>query len=159
MDLAVFDNILFLINFINFVSLVPIVYTSIKMLVLRCLCGFNLYFIVIFVYVLMTLVLLLISFGWRFDFIDLRNKNLRIAILAYFLFTILFIEMSERYLKEMEGKSVECECFKQEKTWLISLMVIRWVGVYFFGLILVAAGMYLFVRSKERIFSFPRSAF
>jgi hypothetical protein len=88
--------------------------------------------------------------------VNVSQKMIRIIIVAYFFVTIVFAKISSDYLEDIKTK--ECKCIDSDFNYmLMSQTVIRWVGVYCVGITLMVAGVILFLKSKSRPFSFPRS--
>ena len=142
------------INLVNLFVLIPVVYPAGKILIERCGCALDYNFAVICVYLLITVGILIGSIMTHLEILDLSNRSSRIIIVAYFLLTFIFVQSATSYI---EKKRIECACFSDSyKKLLFSLTVIRWIGVYFFGVILMSAGIFLFLKSKEQPFSFPR---
>lgn len=143
------------VNFINLVILLPVAYPFFRILGGWCACALDVDFMIIGVYLFITVATLVLSIVTSLEILYLSNRISRIIIVAYFLLTFVFVEASTRYINK---KRDECECFKDEyKKWLTSLTMVRWIGVYFFGVVLMSAGLFLFIRSNQQPFSFPRS--
>ena len=144
-----------LTNIIGLVMLLPIIYPMLMIMLRKCRCAIDFNFVVIVAYVILTIAILISSMLRAADIFDLSQKSARMIIVVYFLLTIVFVEVAMRYVEKERGN---CKCMEESyKSWLTSLIVIRWVGIYVFGVILLSAGLYLFIRSKQRPFSFPLS--
>lgn len=139
--------IFFLLNVINLIILLPPFISFLK-----CKCDINTSYWFIIAYLALTILIVIVSILINLNILDVSNELIRVGIIAYFLITVLFVESSMRY---MTNKNENCQCNTEQ--WLTSLTLIRVFGVYIFGIVLMSAGMFLFIRSKSRPFSFPRS--
>lgn len=153
MDSDIIGLLFIIINLINLILLVPIVYPIVRITMGWCQCAFDIDFIIIILYLIITLSIIIGSILTRLEILDINNRTSRVIIVAYFLLTFVFVEAGARYVKKTREN---CLCLKEDyKKMLTSLTVIRWLGVYLFGLVLISAGLYLFIRSNQRPFSFP----
>lgn len=153
-----FVTMLFIVvNILNLVVLLPMVYPMFKLISRGCKCAVDFDLVIILLYFAITLCILIGSLMTRLELLDISNRSARVTVVIYFLLTFVFVEAATRYIKK---KREGCECFKDEyKNWITSLTLVRWIGIYIFGLVFMSAGLYLFIRSEERPFSFPMRSY
>jgi|UniRef100_A0A6C0BFE3 hypothetical protein len=145
------SDILLISNIVTIFAIFPIIYYVYRMLTSGCSCAINWRFWCVIVYILITLGIVVGAL-----MVNVSQKMIRIIIVIYFFITIAFAKISSDYLQDLNKNN--CTCIDSDFNYmLLSQTVIRWVGVYCVGITLMVAGLILFLKSKTRPFSFPRS--
>lgn len=154
--------ILLIFNFVNLIILLPIIYPILLVFIKKCECAVTPEFVYIFVYIIFTIGLLivttLINMNFHVKFLAHMNNRIRILTVVYFLMTLVFVETATRYINQQTSRNASnpCTCVDTHyEKWMTYIVYIRWISVYFFSVILISAGLYLFVRSERHPFSFP----
>lgn len=148
--------ILLVFNLVNLIILLPIIYPLFLVIIKRCWCAVTPEFAYIVVYIGFTIGLLIVSTLTNLKFITYMNRRARILTAIYFLMTLVFVETATRYINQQTNTTNACACVSTNyEKWMTYIVYIRWLSVYFFSVILISAGLYLFVRSERQPFSFP----
>jgi hypothetical protein len=153
--------ILLVFNFVNLIILLPIIYPVLGVVSNMCWCAVTPEFVYIFVYIIFTIGLLIVTILTNMKFITYLNRRTRVLSVVYFLMTLVFVETATRYINQQTSRDDQnddqtCACVDTHyEQWMTYIVYIRWISVYFFSVILISAGLYLFVRSERQPFSFP----
>lgn len=154
--------ILLVFNIVNLVILLPIIYPVLTIFMSKCRCAMTPGFWLIIVYLAVTIALIVMSSLTHLNVVSVMNKHARMVTVAYFLLTLIFVETATRYINSLHQSSAQpqqhptCECIPNNYAkWITNITLLRWISVYFLSIILLSAGLYLFVRSETRPFSFP----
>ena len=149
------EYLLFIIDILTLIVITPQIYKSFLLYFNKCTCAIDAKFIFMLIYFFITVTVLIISILGALEVIYLPTQLKRILMVLYFFMTCIFVLVTEAYIKNKAKNT--CSCLTDEyDNWLKMITFVRWVGVYIFGVILMSAGMFLFLQSKNRLFSFPQ---